>query len=286
MPDGVKLDNYLSNPVVALNHDYRGLAIGKTTQIEIKDSSIIAKVQFPDQGVYPLADTVYELYKGGFMSAWSIGFMPIKYEDLDTGGRQFNEWELLEYSAVLVPDNAEALTMLRSKGIDPEHIERFMITKDGDPVEETPEEAEEETPVTTDSASEVSGEAQATEPEATDTESTPEVAPEPADGVREETPAEEEEETPETPEETPEAPEEEEKSVKVLSGANRKKVKTAMEAMTAAVEAMQAMLDATIEEETPKSLGDQTIIDLVDALRAADKTIGIGLRNYKDKVKR
>jgi hypothetical protein len=119
MPRGMKTDNYMKNPVVAFGHDYRGLAIAKAGGLDVTDDRIIATVQFPDEGVYPFADQVYKLYRDGFMNAWSIGFMPLKALDLDTGGRQFDEWELLEFSAVLVPDNPEALTMFRStKGLD------------------------------------------------------------------------------------------------------------------------------------------------------------------------
>ena len=126
MPRGVKMDNYLKNPVVAFAHDYRGLAIAKTEGLDIMDDRIVATVLFPDEGVYPLADQIYGLYKGGFMNAWSIGFMPLKALDLENGGKQFDEWELLEFSAVLVGDNPEALTMLRSKGIDMKTLPDFV----------------------------------------------------------------------------------------------------------------------------------------------------------------
>lgn len=117
-PDGVDLTSYKKNPVVALNHNYQGLPIAKTEQIEVKEDRIMAKVVFPKRGVYPLADTVHDLYKDGFMNAWSIGFIPKEFEDNADGGKNFTKWELLEYSAVLVPDNPEALTLLRSKGFD------------------------------------------------------------------------------------------------------------------------------------------------------------------------
>lgn len=117
-PQGADLTSYLKNPVVALNHNYQGLPIAKTEQIEVKEDRIMAKVVFPKRGVYPLADTVHDLYQDGFMNAWSIGFIPKEFEPNDQGGKDFTKWELLEYSAVLVPDNPEALTMLRSKGFD------------------------------------------------------------------------------------------------------------------------------------------------------------------------
>jgi hypothetical protein len=76
--EGVQLDNYVKNPVVAFGHNYSGLSIGKTIDIQKVTEGIIAKVEFTPKGVYPLADQLYEMYKGGFMNAWSIGFIPKK----------------------------------------------------------------------------------------------------------------------------------------------------------------------------------------------------------------
>lgn len=108
VPKGAILTNYKRNPVVALGHNYSGLAVAKAEDIQITEDAIFAKVKFPPQGVYDVADTVYELYKGGFMNAWSIGFMPVNYTERKDGGYEFEQWELLEFSAVLVPDNPEA----------------------------------------------------------------------------------------------------------------------------------------------------------------------------------
>jgi len=123
IPSGVVLDNYLKNPVVAAFHNYSKPPIGKATEIAHTADGVVAKVQFTPQGVNPEADMIYELNKGGFMNAWSIGFIPKKWIDMQDGGRQFDEIELLEFSAVLVPDNPEALTLLRSKGFNPEELE-------------------------------------------------------------------------------------------------------------------------------------------------------------------
>ncbi|MDQ3098878.1 MAG: HK97 family phage prohead protease [bacterium] len=126
---GVKTDHYLKNPVVAFSHRYNEPAIAKTDELQITDDGIVAKLTFPEKGVYALSDTLYALYKDGFMNAWSIGFIPLKWNDRDEGGHEFTEWELLEYSAVLVPDNPEALTMLREfkqKGIDTTPIETLL----------------------------------------------------------------------------------------------------------------------------------------------------------------
>jgi hypothetical protein len=66
------------------------------------------------------------------MSAWSIGFRANreKMEILPEGGRKFNEWELYEFSAVPVPANAEAVTLLRSQGIDEETIAKAFVAEE------------------------------------------------------------------------------------------------------------------------------------------------------------
>ena len=132
-PKGINLTNFRKNPVVLMAHDYRGLPIARAENIKKTDNGIISDVVFPEEGVYPLADTVYRLYKDKFMSAWSIGFIPIKMEDIpddnekDTEplrrkGRRIKTSELLEYSGCAVPSNPEALTNMISKGIDIEPL--------------------------------------------------------------------------------------------------------------------------------------------------------------------
>jgi len=126
-PKGAKLTNYKKNPVVLMAHDYHGLPIGKASNLEKTDNGITAKVTFPEEGTYPLADTVYNLYKQKYMKGWSIGFIPIKSEDIVddeddnkkmSRGRRFKTWELLEFSACSVPNNPNTLTNMVSKGIN------------------------------------------------------------------------------------------------------------------------------------------------------------------------
>lgn len=130
-PKGGKLVNFKKNPVVLMAHDYHGLPIGKASNLEKTENGINAKVTFPEEGVYPLADTVYNMYKQKYMRAWSIGFIPIKSEDIvdedekdkkgghmGYRGRRFKTWELLEFSACAVPNNPDVSTNMVKKGID------------------------------------------------------------------------------------------------------------------------------------------------------------------------
>jgi hypothetical protein len=269
--------------VVALNHKYDGLAIAKTEQLDITSDGILARVKFPDLGVYDLADTVYELYKGGFMNAWSIGFIPLESSDRDGGGREFKKWELLEYSAVLVPDNPEALTMLRSKGFDPDKL----IKEGGEPKLEDAN----TTPVDN---TQLPGDNQNQESEASAGENSQEESPN--EESSETPPAEAEPSTPEatpTGEETSPQDEAGDKSItedreikegRVLSEKNRKMVSDCLDLLKNTQSALQALIDASTKE--PKDLnGDQlVVIDLAEALKAIDKVAGVALRDLKRKV--
>lgn len=52
-------------------------------------------------------DEAWHSIKNQLVRGLSIGFKPIKYAHLDTGGINFIEWELLEVSAVTIPANAD-----------------------------------------------------------------------------------------------------------------------------------------------------------------------------------
>jgi HK97 family phage prohead protease len=109
-PDGAALESYRKNPVVLLNHKNWGLPVGKNLWIKTEGNGLLAKTRFADtsEGI----DT-FRLYDQGFMKAWSIGFLPLTWEDGTAAAgyrRKFTRWELLEYSAVTVPANPEAVS--------------------------------------------------------------------------------------------------------------------------------------------------------------------------------
>jgi HK97 family phage prohead protease len=123
--DGWQLDNYRKNPVVLWAHDYSKPPIGTSDKVWIeggKLKSITRFVPADNPAIGRFADGIYQLYKQGFMSATSVGFMPKKWAWVDDKDRKygidFEEMELLEYSAVPVPANAEALIEARGLGLD------------------------------------------------------------------------------------------------------------------------------------------------------------------------
>jgi uncharacterized protein len=110
-----KLDNYRKNPVFLWAHKSGEPPIGRTIDVHVETApvpALIQHVEFADAATYKFADTVFHLYKGGYMRAVSVGFMPLAAptritgsEGNATGGYEFTSQELLELSAVSLPAN-------------------------------------------------------------------------------------------------------------------------------------------------------------------------------------
>ncbi len=121
-PTGMLTANYLKNPVVLWSHDYTKLPIGKTTTIRATlDDRIEASMLFAPTD---FAQQVRSLVDAGFLRASSVGFQPRASEPLDSGGRRYTSWELLEWSVVNVPSNPDAIAAAKSKGLRVDAIER------------------------------------------------------------------------------------------------------------------------------------------------------------------
>jgi len=113
--NGMSVVNYKKNPVVLFGHNHSLPAIGKTTKIwkEKNDKELHFNIEFATADVNPMADTIFKLYKGGFMKSFSIGFIPdfktVEYPKTDKVFRVVNDSELIEISAVNVPANTGAV---------------------------------------------------------------------------------------------------------------------------------------------------------------------------------
>lgn len=109
-----QLDRYKANPQFLWAHKSRELPIGKTIDLQVKGNRLIGTVKFADEDQNEFADQCWELVKGGYLNAVSVGFRPHKYEsysDDKTGacGYKFFDCELLECSLVPIPCNQDAL---------------------------------------------------------------------------------------------------------------------------------------------------------------------------------
>lgn len=116
---GWDLKAYKKSPVVLFAHDYKQPPIGRTTHLRHVDGALKATVEFAPKEANPMAETVYQLVKGGFLSSASVGFRPHKHAfNAERGGVDFEAQELLEWSIVPVPANPEALMDAKGAGID------------------------------------------------------------------------------------------------------------------------------------------------------------------------
>ena len=116
VPTGLKnAAEYLQNPVVLWAHNRFSVPpIGSCTRLDLEPDRIVAETKFA-QGV-SLAEDLFRLYEQGVLRAWSIGFLPRRSTPMASGLR-ITEWDLLEYSAVPVPENPAALTLAIQKGV-------------------------------------------------------------------------------------------------------------------------------------------------------------------------
>lgn len=110
---GWNLDHYKKNPVVLYAHDYRSLPVGKSLSISVGKSGLDAEMEFIDAEVYPFAETVRRMVQAGVLRAASVGFKPTKWMyNEERRGVDIDSAELLEWSIVPVPANAECLVQL------------------------------------------------------------------------------------------------------------------------------------------------------------------------------
>jgi HK97 family phage prohead protease len=138
-PSGWKLDSYLRNPVFQNSHQYGDIlfTLGKALVTEVRAyplpsdgrgikgegsrSALFQRIQFATDA-NPMARIAYNLYKGKFLSAVSVGFIPTRWEDgteKTAYTRKYLEQELLEVSAVAIPANPNALALgLKSGAVE------------------------------------------------------------------------------------------------------------------------------------------------------------------------
>lgn len=109
------LPTYLRNPVILAEHSHRlgdgkSPVVGKCVSAQIDKAGLHIVVEFAETEA---AEDHWQLYKGKFQRAFSVGFIPHASEDRKIDGnvvRVFTEVELLEISCVPVPSNREALS--------------------------------------------------------------------------------------------------------------------------------------------------------------------------------
>src|SRR5882672_2439067 len=93
---GWKLDNYVRNPVFQNAHQYGDIlfTLGRALITEVRSGSssttpplrhsttpyLFQRIEFACD-INPMAKIAYGLYKGKFLNAVSVGFVPLRWED-------------------------------------------------------------------------------------------------------------------------------------------------------------------------------------------------------------
>ena len=137
---GCDFTNYMKNPVFLSFHNSREFPLGKVTKFWVEGNSVKAIVYFPtleELSTDPnnasekakLVDFTYHCYKTGMLNAVSVGFIPVEWIETENG-YDILKWELLEFSAVAVPANQDAIAeAVKSFGLDESVVKDFLTTE-------------------------------------------------------------------------------------------------------------------------------------------------------------
>ena len=137
---GVDFGNYMKNPVFLSFHNSREFPLGKVTKFWVEGNAVKAIVYFPtieELSTNPeqasekakLVDFTYHCYKTGMLNAVSVGFIPLEWTETKEG-YDITKWELLEFSAVAVPANQDAIAeAVKSFGLDESVVKDFLTTE-------------------------------------------------------------------------------------------------------------------------------------------------------------
>jgi phage head maturation protease len=122
IPTGLKnVDEYMMNPVVLWAHNRAQFPpVGSCEWLDVQPRRVVAETRFAQD--VPFAEDIFRLYEQGVLRGWSIGFVPRRAKRLQSPDHpmpalRVEEWDLLEYSAVPIPENPGALTVALQKGL-------------------------------------------------------------------------------------------------------------------------------------------------------------------------
>jgi HK97 family phage prohead protease len=119
--DAWDIENYDKNRVLLWAHDYSLPPVGKAMWVKVQKNGMKFKPKFAPTA---MGREIYELYKGGFLNSFSVGFIPRDFEEDEEetvefmgffGGKfekpllTYTDVELLEISCVPVPSCPDAL---------------------------------------------------------------------------------------------------------------------------------------------------------------------------------
>lgn len=148
--------NFMKNPVFLPFHKQQEFPLGKVMTVFIEANAVYADVYFPTieelstdkanpSEKAKLVDFTYHCYKNGMLNAVSVGFIAKNFEEIYDEDHHFTgykviQWELLEFSAVAVPANQEALAQaVKSFGVNAQSIMVMFKDKKNDGQQPKPE---------------------------------------------------------------------------------------------------------------------------------------------------
>jgi hypothetical protein len=113
-PAGWQLDAYRRNPVFQNAHNYGDIlfTLGKALLTEVRTidggQALCQRIQFAID-VNPVARIAYGLYKGGFLNAVSVGFIPLRWEDAPPAASEGRSGTQIERVPAGHPDGRDAV---------------------------------------------------------------------------------------------------------------------------------------------------------------------------------
>ena len=135
---GWQVDNFLKNPVIPWAHDYASPPVAKALGVRVEGDRLLFQAQFPTAQEYAFADTIYKLYRGGYLRAFSVGFAPLEsrvavnqVDGRTLTGNHYLKQELYEISCVTLPANPQALAQLALKGLSAPGLARPTLSAHG-----------------------------------------------------------------------------------------------------------------------------------------------------------
>ena len=118
MADGWDLKAFKLNPVALFGHDTR-FPVGTWANLRVEGRRLLGDLRLAAKGTSQRIDEIIALVEQGVLRAVSVGFKPLKYEQLNGdsdeyfGPFRYLRQELLETSLVSVPANSSALAVAK-----------------------------------------------------------------------------------------------------------------------------------------------------------------------------
>ncbi len=116
-PKGMVDENYIKNgqPVLWMHNSFSGsvgpskIVCGTSLYRAKESDKVIAKTRFLNT---ELGNDVKNFYREGYLNSWSVGWKALAEPQYKKGVSYFSKWELVEYSAVIIPANPGCVNLM------------------------------------------------------------------------------------------------------------------------------------------------------------------------------